>query len=101
MKPSSKVQQYFLDVIEDRRTDRPARILAKFLGGLSTVYGLAVQIRHFLYRHGLLRRKTLGCMIVSVGNLTVGGTGKTPVVEMFARALTEGGRHVARIEDLE
>jgi tetraacyldisaccharide 4'-kinase len=34
-------------------------------------------------------------MVVSIGNLTVGGTGKTPVVEMFARALTAGGRKVA------
>ena len=34
-------------------------------------------------------------MVVVVGNLTVGGTGKTPVVEKFARTLTERGRKVA------
>ena len=90
-----KIQQYFLDILEDRRQERSARLLARFLGGLSLLYGVAVQTRHFLYRLGLSRRKTLGCMIVSVGNLTVGGTGKTPVVEMFARALRDGGRRVA------
>jgi len=37
----------------------------------------------------------LGCLVVSIGNLTVGGTGKTPVVELFARALRDGGRKVA------
>src|SRR4029077_15048393 len=37
----------------------------------------------------------LGCLVVSIGNLTVGGTGKTPVVEKFARALRDGGRQVA------
>jgi tetraacyldisaccharide 4'-kinase len=37
----------------------------------------------------------LGCLVVSVGNLTVGGTGKTPVVELFARELTRRGRKVA------
>ena len=37
----------------------------------------------------------LGCLVISVGNLTVGGTGKTPVVELFARELTRRGRKVA------
>ncbi len=87
-----KLQQYILDIMQE-----PGKggFAARCFGGLSRVYGWAVQMRHFLYRHGILRRKTLGCTIVSVGNLTVGGTGKTPVVEMFAKALSEGGRKVA------
>jgi tetraacyldisaccharide 4'-kinase len=90
-----KVQQYFLDVIEDRRKDATSKIVARALWALSRVYAVLVQLRKVLYHHGLFRRKTLGCMIISVGNLTVGGTGKTPVVEMFAKSLCEGGRHVA------
>jgi tetraacyldisaccharide 4'-kinase len=39
--------------------------------------------------------RALGCLVISIGNLTVGGTGKTPVVEKFARALQVGGRRVA------
>ncbi len=93
MKPG--FQQAMLDILEDRRQDRTARCIAKVLWVLSKAYGLAVQTRHFLYRHGLLRRKTLGCVIVSVGNLTVGGTGKTPVVELLAKAMRQGGRRVA------
>src|SRR5207244_4019558 len=42
-----------------------------------------------------LRERTLGCLVISIGNLTVGGTGKTPIVEKFARALRAGGRRVA------
>jgi tetraacyldisaccharide 4'-kinase len=42
-----------------------------------------------------LRERALGCLVISVGNLTVGGTGKTPIVEKFARALQVGGRRVA------
>ncbi len=42
-----------------------------------------------------MRERTLGCLVISIGNLTVGGTGKTPVVEKFARALQAGGRRVA------
>ncbi len=90
-----KTQQYFLDVIDGRKTDRKALVLAKILGGLAVVYGVLVQSRVLLYRVGVLRRKTLGCVILSVGNLTVGGTGKTPVVEMLARSLAQGGRRVA------
>ena len=52
-------------------------------------------MRLFLYRHRILRERTLGCLVISIGNLTVGGTGKTPIVEKFARALQAGGRRVA------
>ncbi len=54
-----------------------------------------MQLRLWLYRKRLLRERTLGCLVISIGNLTVGGTGKTPVVEKFARALQAGGRRVA------
>ncbi|MDQ6765291.1 MAG: tetraacyldisaccharide 4'-kinase, partial [Verrucomicrobiota bacterium] len=65
------------------------------LHALSFVYERAVQFRLFLYRHRILRERTLGCLVISIGNLTVGGTGKTPIVEKFARALRTGGRRVA------
>lgn len=65
------------------------------LRGLSYVYVTGVNIRVFLYHHGLLRAKRPGCLVISIGNLTVGGTGKTPVVEMFAHALVNGGRKIA------
>ena len=42
-----------------------------------------------------MRENNLGCMVISIGNLTVGGTGKTPVVELFARSLADRGRNVA------
>jgi tetraacyldisaccharide 4'-kinase len=65
------------------------------LGGLSHLYLAAVQSRVFLYAKGVIRHHTLGCQVISVGNLTVGGTGKTPVVEIFARELQKAGRKVA------
>jgi tetraacyldisaccharide 4'-kinase len=51
--------------------------------------------RETAYRRGWLARGRLPCAVVSVGNLAVGGTGKTPAVEMVARWLTEDGRRVA------
>jgi len=62
---------------------------------LSKVFAGAVKLRRFLYNVRILRDATLGVQVIAVGNLTVGGTGKTPVVEKFARALQDAGRKVA------
>jgi tetraacyldisaccharide 4'-kinase len=87
--------QFTADVIYDRRHGRAAELMANFLYVLSFLFSGIVQLRYYLYKHRILRNKPLGCLVVVVGNLTVGGTGKTPVVEKFARILTERGRKVA------
>ncbi|MBC8189886.1 MAG: tetraacyldisaccharide 4'-kinase [Puniceicoccaceae bacterium] len=87
--------QFTADVIYDRRHGRGAEIMATCLYGLSFLFSGIVQLRWYLYEHRILRNKPLGCLVVVVGNLTVGGTGKTPVVEKIARTLTERGRKVA------
>lgn len=90
-----KTEKYILSVILYERKDFGARCLLNVLSGLSRIFRLVVQNRLWLYKHGIFRRKTLGCMTISIGNLTVGGTGKTPIVEMFAKALEKEGRKVA------
>ena len=82
-------------VLDTRLYPRRVRLLLWSLKQLSRLYGGVVQLRLFLYRKGLFRHHTLGCQVISVGNLTVGGTGKTPVVEVFARELSKAGRKVA------
>lgn len=79
----------------DRLKGRGVRVLLWFLKQLSRIYLGIVQLRLWLYSKGILRHNTLGCQVVSIGNLTVGGTGKTPVVEVFARELQKEGRRVA------
>jgi tetraacyldisaccharide 4'-kinase len=88
-------EQYTIDVILGRREDTGAVIYGAFLHGVSFLFDGIVQLRLWLYRQRLLHDQPLGCLVVVVGNLTVGGTGKTPVVEKFARALAERGRRVA------
>src|SRR5205085_6187158 len=72
-----------------------AAILRVLLLGLSKIFKLAVKARRFLYNVRILRDSTLGVQVIAIGNLTVGGTGKTPVVEKFARELRDQGRNVA------
>ena len=88
-------ETFVLDVIFERRRGKRANLMRAFLTALSQLFAVGVQLRLWCYRVRLLRYRTLGCLVVSVGNLTVGGTGKTPVVEKFARALAQRGRRVA------
>ena len=89
------LETFAIDVILERRYGRRADILRWILHGLAVIYLWIVQARLGLYERRILRAHPLGCLVISVGNLTVGGTGKTPVVEMLARALQAGGRRVA------
>lgn len=86
---------YTVDVVLGRRADTGAAVYGSLLQVLSWAFSGVVQLRLWLYRNRILRDHPLGCLVVVVGNLTVGGTGKTPVVEKFARALRDRGRKVA------
>ncbi|MGA2517363.1 MAG: tetraacyldisaccharide 4'-kinase [Thermodesulfobacteriota bacterium] len=62
---------------------------------LSLPYGGAVRARSFLYSLQLLKKRELPCPVISVGNITVGGTGKTPLVMALAKGLMARGISVA------
>lgn len=62
---------------------------------LAWLFGLAVRLRHRLYRTGWLRQRRLPAVVISVGNLTTGGTGKTPLVIWLAGELARAGEAVA------
>ena len=89
------LETFVLEVIFEERHDFKARLTRGFLFGGSKVFQVAVKIRRWLYNWRILRDKTLGVQVIAIGNLTVGGTGKTPVVEKFARELRDAGRNVA------
>ena len=56
---------------------------------LSWLYGLVVRIRNFMFEVGLLKSHSFDVPVISVGNITVGGTGKTPHVEYLISLLRE------------
>jgi tetraacyldisaccharide 4'-kinase len=88
-------ETFVLEVILEKRQGKSARIVRGFLHALSRAYAAIIKARRFLYNVRILRDSTLGVQVIAVGNLTVGGTGKTPVVEKFASALRDQGRSVA------
>src|ERR1700720_2521081 len=74
------------------KLSRPLRIL---LWPASKLYGVGVSIRTRLYAHGWLKQKRLKAAVISVGNLSVGGTGKTPMVIWLAEKFLADGKRVA------
>ena len=89
------LEQFGIDVVLERRRGVRATALREILYALSFIYERLVQLRLYFYRKRILRERALGCLVISVGNLTVGGTGKTPIVEKLSRALQAGCRRVA------
>jgi tetraacyldisaccharide 4'-kinase len=88
-------ETFALEVIFEQRKGKRAAVLRGTLFALSKLFGLVVKLRRFLYDVRILRDWTIGVQVIAIGNLTVGGTGKTPVVEKFARELKDQGRNVA------
>src|SRR2546423_5270726 len=92
---TENIETFVLEVILEHRPGKRPAFFRFLLPLLSKVFAVAVKIRRFLYNVRLLRDSALGVQVIAIGNLTVGGTGKTPVVEKFARELQNQGRTVA------
>ena len=94
-----RLEHYLVDIIQQPGADQnqpfSVRLLLGFLKVISFAFRGIVGIRYLFYDLGILRRFPLGCQVISIGNVTAGGTGKTPVTEKFARELHACGRKVA------
>jgi len=51
-------------------------------------------VRNWAFDHGLFKSQSLDCPVIGIGNVTAGGTGKTPTVELFIRILAAAGKRV-------
>src|SRR5215467_12877216 len=93
---TESVETFFIEVVLEERPGKVASLTRAVLAIFSQVFLLiAVKGRRLLYNLRILRDSTLGVQVIAIGNLTLGGTGKTPVVEKFARELRDQGRNVA------
>ncbi len=80
----------------ERRSDPPvARVLLAPLAPLAWLYAAGAALHRAFYEQGLVKRVRLPCKVVSVGNLGVGGSGKTPAAAWVASALRRRGYRVA------
>jgi tetraacyldisaccharide 4'-kinase len=86
-------EAYTIDVIFGRREDAGATVYAALLQALSAVFSALTQARLWLYRHRILHDQPLGCLVVVVGNLTVGATAAgVEWVDPRCRTASAGGQ---------
>ena len=67
------------------------KIIAVPLNIASRAYGPLVEFKYYLHKKGILERKRLPIKVISIGNITLGGTGKTPTTQYLAKFLSEKG----------
>lgn len=85
-------QREFIELVSGRRRGPLAAFLRAMLRFASWWYAAAVNVRLAMYRTGLFRRYDAGVPVICIGNLTTGGTGKTPAVAWVAQTLQQMGR---------
>jgi len=89
-----KLEIYLLGVISGEQKGPLAFILRILFSLLEWLYNLIIFLRYFFYRIGIFKIRKLPCTVISIGNITTGGTGKTPLVRLLATAWREGGLKV-------
>ncbi len=87
--------QTFHDIVSGRRRSLVARLLRGVLRPVSLGYSLIVQARNRFYDCGVVRTHQVAVPVISVGNITLGGTGKTPMVAWLGRWLQHRGVRLA------
>ena len=93
---ASRLEEYALSVIaEPGRPGLPASLLRGFLGGCSGLYAIGLEAYLAGETLGLRRRGRLPVPVISIGNLSVGGTGKTPMTQFLCHRLQSEGKRVA------
>lgn len=86
----NKIENHIKAIIYDNGINDSTAI-AHLLNLAAPVYGGALKLREFLYKSGLCESKCLPCPVLSVGNLTLGGTGKTPLTIYLAQLIRRLG----------
>ncbi|MDR1435028.1 MAG: tetraacyldisaccharide 4'-kinase [Puniceicoccales bacterium] len=92
-----KFVQFIADILYDRKGTPLAKGITVILVPFSFLFVLIIRLRVWLYQKHYLHSQSLGCHVVVVGNITMGGTGKTPVAEYLAKLLLGMGRRPAII----
>jgi len=92
---SKEINSFFHTVAEDDKKGFLFYLFFLPLYILSTLYGIVIKSRLFLYHVGIFKIRKLDCRVISVGNITVGGSGKTPLAMYLAQKFIEEGKRPA------
>lgn len=91
---SDRLRRYFYSLMSDKAEGVLANIVKLFLSLLSVIYYFVIKAILFLYKIRILKSHRPRCKVISVGNITLGGTGKTPLVSATARRLKSSGKRL-------
>ncbi|WP_371363097.1 Tetraacyldisaccharide 4'-kinase [Sporomusa rhizae] len=94
MNQREALQVYLYKLVHGGQRGLLASVLLGVLRVMSLIYGWGVQFKLSLYRWGILKRHKLPCKVISLGNITVGGTGKTPTAQRLAAFIRDMGYRV-------
>ena len=89
------VKEYYLSILSGQQKGFIAAIVKSTLSAFTLPYSAVLKTRRALYRNDIVKSTRLPVKVISVGNITTGGTGKTPLVEFTAKYLGEIGRKAA------
>ena len=81
------LKTYLTNIMNDKEKGVISSVVSALLFVISVFYGLVINIHELLYDNDIMKSHKVGIPVISVGNITLGGTGKTPFVIMLARLL--------------
>ncbi len=89
------VKEYYLSILSGQQRGFIATVIKSTLSTFTLPYSAVLNIRNALYKSGIVKSTRLPVKVISIGNITTGGTGKTPLVEFSVKYLSEIGKKVA------
>ena len=90
----SKIKKFLIEIATKQKKDFFSQLLNFLLLLLSFIYIFAIDVIIFLYRVKILKKFKADCPLISIGNITMGGTGKTPFLIYISRKLLERKRQI-------
>lgn len=90
-KQPTALESYLLSVMRGRKGALPV-LLRALMTALAPIYCAGLKLYLLPYRLGVRKRYHLPCPVICIGNLTTGGTGKTPMTQLLVRMLLDAGR---------
>ena len=88
-------KEFFLSILFGKRRGFLATFIRTALSAFTYPYLVILSIRNAFYEHGIIKSCKLPVNVISIGNITMGGTGKTPLVELTAMYLQKKGKKTA------